>query len=176
MDKGFKDLVLTRRSIRAFQKKKVEKEKVDFLITCGLAAPSSRARRPWELIVVDDGEKLEGLSQSREHGANFLADAPLAIVVAANPELCDVWVEDASILASYIQLAAHSLGLGSCWIQVRERVQKESVPTQEVIKTLLSIPAHYKVECVIAVGYPAEEKKPVTEESLLRSKVHFNAF
>lgn len=176
MDKGFKELVLTRRSIRVFQKRKVEKEKVDFLLSCGLAAPSSRARKPWELIIVDDGEKLKGLSRSREHGASFIADAPLAIVVAANQELCDVWVEDASILASYIQLAAHSLGLGSCWVQVRERFQKESVPTQDVIRNLLSIPASYSVECVIAVGYPAEEKKPVTEESLLRSKVHFNTF
>jgi len=84
-------------------------------------APSSRSRRPWEFIAVTDKEKLEKLSKIREHSSDFLAGAPLGIVVVANPKTCDVWIEDSSIAAIIIQLSAQSLGLGSCWIQVRER-------------------------------------------------------
>ena len=84
-----------------------------------LLAPSSRSRRPWEFIVVTDKETLRELSfAGREQ--QLLAEAPLGIVIIADKEACDVWVEDCSITAILAQLTAHSMGLGSCWIQIRE--------------------------------------------------------
>jgi nitroreductase len=170
------DLIRSRRSIRKFKDKKVEKGKIDQILKAALMAPSSRSRCPWEFIVLDDQDILSKLSTCREHGASFLKNAPLAIVVLADTEKTDVWVEDASIAASYIQLRAHDLGLGTCWIQVRNRFYSEGVETNEFICQELGIPRHYAIECMIAVGYADEEKSPYDEESLKTEKLHYNGF
>ncbi|MDW7675753.1 MAG: nitroreductase family protein [Bacillota bacterium] len=170
------DLLKTRRSIRRFQEKAVEREKIDTIVKGALLSPSSRSRRPWEYVVVTDKEVLKQLSQCREHSSQFLAGAPLGIVVIANPEACDVWIEDASITAIIIQLTAHSLGLGSCWIQVRERFHSDNEKAEDYIKQALGIPDKYHVECILAVGYPAEEKKPYSEEVLPYDKIHWGKY
>ncbi|MDW7649992.1 MAG: nitroreductase family protein [Bacillota bacterium] len=170
------DILKARRSIRKYEKRAVEKEKIDTIIKGALLSPSSKSRRPWEFIVVTEQETLQKLSQCREHGAQFLAGAPLGIVVIADPEACDVWIEDASIAAVIIQLTAQSLGLGSCWIQVRERFYSESVRAENYIKKLLGVPGRYHVECMIGIGYPAEEKKPYNESDLPYQKIHYNIY
>lgn len=170
------DLLKSRRSIRKFQAKEVEKEKVDTILKSALLSPSSRSRRPWEFIAVTDKGLLHKLSQCREHSSSFLAGAPLAIVVIADPEVCDVWIEDASIASIIIQLSAQSIGLGSCWIQVRERFGANNVKAEDHIKEVLGIPDKYTIESVIAVGYPAEEKRAYTEDELLYNKLHFNRY
>mgnify|MGYP000850990214 FL=1 len=138
-----------------------------------LLAPSSRSRRPWEFIAVTDREALEQLSKVREHGSKHIAGAPLCIVVAADPEVCDIWMEDASITAIIIQLAAHSMGLGSCWVQARERFAPDHIKTGDRVKSILNIPEKYEIECLIAIGYPAEEKEPYKESDLKLDKLHF---
>ncbi|MEG3071814.1 MAG: nitroreductase family protein [Candidatus Syntrophopropionicum ammoniitolerans] len=107
------ELLKARRSIRKFQDKQVEKEKLDTILKCALLAmPSSRRSQPWEFVAVTDRELLQKLSTCREHGAEFLAGAPAAVVVLADLEKSDVWIEDAVIAAIIMQLAAQSLGLG----------------------------------------------------------------
>jgi nitroreductase len=170
------DILKSRRSIRKFQDREVEKEKLDIILKSALLSPSSRARRPWEFITVTDREKLLKLSQCREYGSSFLAGAPLGIVVVADTKLCDVWVEDASIASVIIQLSAQSLGLGSCWIQVRERLHSDGPEAGEYIREVLSIPDKYGVECIVAVGYPGEEKRTYEESELLFDKIHFNKY
>ena len=170
------DLLKFRRSIRKFQNKEVEKEKIDTILKSALLSPSSRASRPWEFIAITDQEILQKLSQSREHASSFLAGAPLGIVVIAEPEVSDVWIEDASIASIIIQLAVQSLELRSCWIQVRERLHSDNVKAGDYIKEVLGIPAKYSVECIVAIGYPAEEKKPYAESELLYDKIHFNRY
>ena len=172
----FYDLLKSRRSIRKFQDREVEKEKTDAILKGALLAPSSRARRPWEFVAVTDRELLKKLSESREHGSQFLAGAPLGIVVVADPEACDVWVEDASIAAIIIQLSSQSLDLSSCWIQVRERYHSGQVKAEDYIKEVLGIPPKYSVECMIAIGYPAEEKAAYADSELLYDKIHTNRF
>ena len=93
----FLSLAKKRRSIRRYLEKPVEAEKIEMLIEAALRAPSSRGFNPWEFVVVTDGVLLEKLSKSKPHGASFLKDAPLGIVVCADPEKCDVWIEDASM-------------------------------------------------------------------------------
>lgn len=170
------DLIKSRRSIRKFQDKEVEKEKIDKILKSALLSPSSRARRPWEFVAVTDKELLQKLSQCREHSSQFLADAPLGIVVIADPEASDIWIEDASIASIIIQLSTQSLGLGSCWIHVRERLHADNVKAEDYIKEVLRIPVKYSVECMIAVGYPAEEKRAYSEDELLYNKIHFNEY
>ncbi len=172
----FYDVLQSRRSIRKFQNRAVEKEKIDVILKSALLAPSSRARRPWEFIAITDRELLKKLSRSREHGSEFLAGAPLGIVVAADSQACDVWVEDASITAIIIQLSAQALDLSSCWIQVRERFHSGQVKAEDYIKEVLAIPAKYSIECMVGIGYPAEEKSAYPEDELLYGKLHFNGF
>ncbi|MDD3080492.1 MAG: nitroreductase family protein [Paludibacter sp.] len=68
---------------------------------------------------------MKKVSESRPHSSQFLAGAPLAIVIIADNTKTDVWVEDTAISATLIQLQAHEAGLGSCWMQVRKRMRTE---------------------------------------------------
>lgn len=172
----FYDLLRSRRSIRKFQNREVEKGKRDIILKCALLAPSSRSRRPWEFIAVTDRKLLKKLSVCREHGSAFLAGAPFGIVVIADPDMCDVWVEDSSIASIIIQLSAHSLGLASCWIQVRERYYSGKIRAEDYIREVLEVPSRYRVECMVAVGYPAEEKQPYEDSTLLYDKIHTDMF
>ncbi len=170
------ELLKTRRSIRKFQEKEVEQEKIDLILRSALMAPSSRSIRPWEFIAVTDTTLLQQLSECRKPSPVFLANAPLAIVVLGDKEVSDVWIEDTSIAATFMQLMAHEMGLGSCWIQVRERFHTEEETAETYIKELLEVPEEYAIECIIAIGYPDEEKAPCDEEKLLFNKLHFDRF
>ena len=172
----FYDLLKSRRSIRKFQNREVEKDKTDTILKSALLSPSSRSRKPWEFIAVTDTELLKKLAGCREHGSAFLAGAPLGIVIIANPEACDVWVEDASIAAIIIQLSAQSLDLSSCWIQVRERFHSSGVKAEDYIKEVLAIPPKYRVECMVGIGYAAEEKRAYDDNELLYDKIHRNRY
>ena len=172
----FMPLIQSRRSIRKYQDREVEKEKIDLLIEAALRAPSSRATYPWRFIVVTDKDLLEGLSRSKSLGSAFLKDAPLGIVVLANPEECDVWIEDCSIVSIYFHLTAHAQGLGSCWIQIRERMHDDEKTAEAFISDLLEIPPGMTVLSIIAAGYPDEVKEAYEKEKLHYNKVFMNRF
>jgi nitroreductase len=172
----FMDLITKRRSIRRFTADKVEAEKVEILKEAALRAPSSRGINPWEFIFITDRNLLANLSAAKPHGSTFLKDAPLGVVVCADPQKSDVWVEDASIATIFVELAAASLDLGSCWIQIRKRMHDETQSSEAYIANLLNIPSHLKVESMIAIGYPAESKPPHSKEELQNEKVYLNQY
>lgn len=175
--KDFCDLVKVRRSIRKFQDKAVEIDKVKGILKAVLMAPSSKRSQPWQFVVVDDKAKLSAMSTCREMGCKFLSEAPMAVVILADESLSDVWVEDASIAAAYMQLAAEDSGLGSCWVQVRNRKTPDgNDSTENYLRNLLSIPEGYKVECIVALGYKEEEKSPFDESKLKWDRVKYNQF
>lgn len=170
------EILKNRRSIRKYQDKKVEDEKIDQLINAALLSPTSKNLHSWEFVVVDDKKTIEELSNSKSIGSISLKGAPLAFVVLADPNINDVWIEDASIASIIIQLTAQSLGLGSCWIQIRERNHKDDIPAENYIKDLLKIPEGKKVEAIISIGYPAEEKPAYSKEDLRFEKVYKNKY
>ncbi len=172
----FISLVQQRRSIRKFEKKPVEKDKLDALIEVALRAPSSRGFNPWEFIVVTEPEVLDKLSRAKTHGSSFLRNAPLGIVVCADPEKSDVWVEDCSIASAFLLLAIESLGLGGCWIQIRERMHNEGVSSEAFVSDVLDIPDGHRVESIIAAGYPVEKLRPHDKNELDYKKVFVNAY
>ncbi len=172
----FLSLIQKRRSIRKYLEKPVEAGKIDALIEATLRSPSSRGFNPWEFVVVTDKTLLEKLSKAKPHGASFLKNAPLGIVVCADPEKCDVWVEDASIASIFIHLAAESMGLGSCWIQIRKRMHDQTTTAQAYIRSILNIPKNLAVESIVAIGYPAEKKPPHRKEDLQYKKVHYGLY
>jgi nitroreductase len=172
----FLSLIQKRRSIRKYLEKPVETEKIDQLIEAALRSPSSRGFNPWEFIVVTDKSLLEKLSKAKPHGASFLKNASLGIIVCGNPEKCDVWVEDASIASIFIHLAAESEGLGSCWIQIRKRMYDQTKTSNAYIRDLLNIPGNLNVESIVAIGYSDEKKPPHRKEELQYKKVHYGLY
>lgn len=172
----FIELLSSRRSIRKFKDQPVEKEKIDLLVEAALRSPSSRSLNPWEFIVVTDRNLLVEMAGCKPHGASFLKGAPLGFVVLADPERCDVWVEDCSIASIFIHLAAHSLGLGSCWIQVRKRAYADDTGAGQYLAGLLDIPPGREVESIIAVGYPDMSLPGHERTSLADQKVHLQKY
>ena len=169
-------LLRARRSVRQFLPTPVSDADVNVLREAVLRSPSSRGRQPWEIIVVDDSALLVQLGTAKEHGSAFLGKAPLAFVICADPDKCDVWVEDCSIAAIILQLTAESLGLGSCWAQIRLRPHGDGHAAEEYIKELLGLPSRYQVECVIGVGHPDGRPEGHTRESLPWTQLHTNHF
>lgn len=172
----FLDLIKTRRSTRKFSEKPVEKEKINSLIEAALRAPSSKGINPWQFVVIEDKNILEKLSKAKPHGSGFLKGAPLAIAVCADISQSDVWVEDVSIASAFIHLAAHDIGLGSCWIQIRKREHDSSKTADTYVKELLKILDNIMVGSIIAIGYPGEIKKGHSKDSLSFDKVSFNTY
>lgn len=170
------ELLQKRRSIRQFEQKPVEQDKIEYLVETMLRSPSSRSLNPWEFVVVRNPATIEALAKAKPHGATFLKNAPLAIVVCADPKKCDVWVEDSSIASILLHLAATDLGLGSCWVQIRLREHDGSRMATEYIADLLGLEKGMMVEAVIAIGYPKERKQGHPKESLLYERVHYERF
>ena len=75
-----------------------------------------------------------------------------------------------------IQLQAEDMGLGSCWIQVRERFGADGVPANEYVHDVLDIPLQLQVLSIIAVGHKGMERKPFDEAHLQWEKVHINKY
>lgn len=162
--------------MRKFTGEEVNQEEVVTLLKAALMSPSSKRSNCWQFIVVDDKETLEKLSHCKEMGAAFLAEAALAIVVMADPLASDVWIEDAAIASIMIQLQAEDLGLGSCWVQVRERFTATGMPSGEYVHEVLDIPLQLQVVSIIAVGHKGMERKSFNEEHLQWEKVHINKY
>jgi nitroreductase len=170
------ELIRLRRSIRKFKKNQIETEKIEILKEALLRSPTSRNRKSWEFILVRDTHLLKQLSRSKPSSADFLSDAPLGIVICGDEKKSDVWIEDCSIASIILQLTAQSLGLGSCWIQIRNRQYNDIKSSESYIQELLKIPENFRVESIIAVGYPGEQKQGIPENELDGIKIHENIF
>ncbi|WP_407312810.1 nitroreductase family protein [Desulfosporosinus sp. SB140] len=170
------DILLKRRSIRKYKPTKIDRETVQVLLKAALLSPSSCGFRPWQFVVVDDSEILSRLAAAKK-GAGHLKGAALAVVILADPNRSDVWVEDASIAATIFHLTAESLGLGSCWIQIRERQYSDTETAEQYVRRILAVPDTLNVASIISFGYPAESKPPYSEEDIKSfGKVHRNAY
>jgi nitroreductase len=160
------ELLRKRRSIRAFKARAVEAEKIEQLCEVLVRAPTSRGRKPWEFVIVTDRGLLNRLGEAKEHGSGFLAGAPLAVAVCADPQRSDVWIEDCAIAAILLQMSAEALGLGSCWAQIRLRDHGDGRTAEEYVREILGLPGELAVAAIVGIGYPAEEKPSHPPESL----------
>jgi nitroreductase len=170
------ELLRARRSIREYTGQPIGPQKLELLKEAVLRSPSSRNLDPWEFVFVEDRALLRKLASCKPHGAAFLAHAALGIVICGDSEESDTWIEDCSIAAILVQMTAQSLGLGSCWAQVRNRRFDDQTTSEQYIQKLLGIPAPMKVECLVALGYPAEKREPLRREELKEEKVHNNTY
>lgn len=170
------NLLMNRKSVRKYKDKEVSQNIIDKIVKGALTSPTGRNTRPWELIIVKDKTTLKKLSKARGRSGRHIEGASFGAVIAVNPEITDLWIEDASIMGTIIQLLAQDEGLSSCWIQVRGRIDSENKNVEESVKQILNIPDNYRVETMISIGYPDEDKKLHKEEELLYHKVHQNKF
>ena len=170
------DLLRARRSIRNFTDRPIEPRKIEILKEAALRSPSSRNIDPWEFVFVDRRQILKKLALAKPHGAKFLGEAALGIVICADGDKSDVWIEDCSIASILVQMVAQSIGLGSCWIQIRNRMFDDKVTSEDYIRGVLNMPRHVKVESIVAIGYPAETREPLPREELKDQKIRSNSY
>ena len=100
----------------------------------------------------------------------------MAVVIAGNPIISNACVEDASIAAINMQMQAEELGIGSCWVQVRNRNYSETITSGEYINDLLNIPMPLEVVCVISFGKKEKERTPADIKNLKWEKVHIGKY
>mgnify|MGYP001153827838 FL=1 len=142
-----------RHSIRKYTGAPIDDAALTQIIQAGLLSASSRSIRPWEFIVV-----------------------------IANAEVSDVWIEDSSIAMANMHLMADSLDIGSCWIQGRLRTATStdsgtaSITTEDYVRECLHFPEGYKLEAILSLGMPAEEKTPAELSKLPFEKIHYEKF
>lgn len=169
---NFHELLVNRRSIRRYTSEPIAPEDVQLILEAALLAPTSKNSRSWQFIVVEDRDMLQQLSQCKDSGAGPIANAALAVVVMADPTVSDPWIEDASIAAAFMQLQASDLGLGSCWIHIRDRYRSDGMSANEYVQELLGIPETLPVLCIVSFGHKGEERRAVDTSKLLWEKVH----
>ncbi|MBF6627187.1 MAG: nitroreductase family protein [Proteiniphilum sp.] len=172
----FQKLLIKRRSIRKYKDELLTSDETRKIIEAALLSPTSKNKHAWEFIAVEEKEVLEKLSLCKPQSGTFIADAALAVVVLGNPLESDAWVEDASIAAFSMQLQAEELGIGSCWVQVRNRFYSDRLTSSEYINGLLDVPMPLEVLCLITFGKKEQERKPADTENLHWEKVHIEKF
>jgi len=157
----------TRRSIRKYQQKPVEQEKIDKILVAAMQGPSAMNERPWHFIVITDKAVLSEIPKVSPY-AQMLSETPLAIVVCGDIESLKIdglWSQDCAIASTNILLAAHSLGLGAVWTAAYPLPGRA-----EGIQKILGLPKNVIPLSVIPIGYPAEQKPAV--ERFDKSRVH----
>jgi len=172
---NFKSLINSRRSTRKFVDKPIDDRDFELIMKAGLLAPTSKNCKSWEFVVVIDKKMLQQLSVCKNSGSSFLAECALAIVVLGNTTITDIWVEDAAIAATYMQLQAEDLDIGSCWCHIRNRMRGEA-PAEQSVRDLLEIPDHFGVLCIIGFGHKIEPNEPKEFLQQQWGKVRFGRF
>lgn len=154
------DNIATRTSVRDYEARPVEKEKIEKMLRAAMAAPTAMNKQPWHFVVVDQRNVLDALAGTNPY-AKMLKKAPLAIVVCGNTDKMiegggrDFWIQDASAATENLLLAAHAMGLGAVWTG--------AYPSEErciSISKVLSLSDNLVPLNMIVVGYPAEHPQP----------------
>ncbi|MDE6269901.1 MAG: nitroreductase family protein [Muribaculaceae bacterium] len=175
MDK-LHQLFIERHSIRRYTDQPVDADAVRLILQAALLSPSSKSKRPWQFVVVENRETLDRLATCKDFGTKPIATCAFAVTVVVDSNESDCFVEDASIAAAFMQLQATELGLGACWIQVRNRFTADGTPAEDIVRETLGIPEHLTVECIVTVGHKNEERRPVDPDKLLWEKVHIESW
>ena len=149
------DAIYTRRSIRRYSEKKIVKEMVDKILRAAMYAPSAVNKQPWHFIVFEDKETFKSIIEVHK-SASMLLEAQKAILICYDEKLQHdegYGIIDCSAATQNMLLAAHTLGLGACWIGICPRKNR-----MDALKSIFKLPASVIPFAVISLGYPAESK------------------
>jgi len=169
------EAIKKRRSVRAFTKEQVSDSEVKKLIDAARWAPSAGNIQPWEFVVVRDPDIKRGLATAALD-QTFIEEAPVVIVVCAN-QLRSArgygsrgvnlyCLQDTAAATQNMLLAAHALGLATCWVGAFQ---------EEEARKVLNIPSGVRPVAIIPVGHPAEKPEP-PERRPLNEIVRYEAF
>ena len=144
--------MMARRSIRKYLDKPVEHAKLEAVVTCGINAPSGMNAQPWIVRVVEDQKLIADVNQAAERSLFYGAPALICVCTPVNGSA----QLDAGLLGENMMLAAQALGLGTCCLggPVRFLVSNEKC---KFFLDRLDIPADYKLNYILAIGYPDEQ-------------------
>ncbi len=170
LDNPVINTIMSRRSIRSYIDKPVEHEKLAAIVKCGINAPSGSNRQPWQIRVVENQELLAQVNEvfKKEFARQILRDRNFKNMFRNAPNIILICTPangggeiDAGMLGQNIMLAAQSIGLGTCCLGGIVRFIQTN-PKIEFFREALCIPIDYKINYIIAVGYPDEtpEAKP----------------
>ena len=170
--------IMARRSIRKYMDKPVEHEKLEVIVKCGINAPSGMNRQPWVVRVVEDQQLIADVTEvyKQENAEQVKRDKDFKNMFRNAPNLICVCTPangggelDAGLLGENIMLAAQSMGLGTCCLggPVRFLLSNEEC---KFFLDRLDIPADYKLNYIIAIGYPDEQPDAKPRDA---SKVKF---
>jgi len=150
------DLIKSRKSIRKFAEKPVEREKIEQIMLAAQLAPSWRNSQCWKFIIVDDPDKKQALIRcTGAFNQAWLGKEYAIIVACADPEKSGngnnqpYYLVDVAIAMEHLILTATALGLGTCWVGSFD---------EEKIKSLLGIPENCRVVALTPLGYPAKKE------------------
>ena len=164
------EAIATRRSIRRYRRQTpISDNMMHTLLDAGFSAPSAGNQQPWHFLVIDD-HKLLSVIQTFHPSAKMLNEADKAILVCGDLNLekfKGYWMIDCAAATENILLAAHGLGLGSCWLGIYPRDGRVAG-----MRKLFQLPHHIIPFAVISLGYPAEVKP--RENRYTKERVHHN--
>lgn len=155
-----------RRSIRKYEERLVEKEKLDLILEMARLAPSWKNMQCWRFLVIDQAESKQAMLSAFSDdnpGKKALTQAPVVIIVCANPQESGIeegkeyYLADAAIAFEHICLSATALGLGTCWMGWFD---------EAILKQALNIPSEYRVVGLTPLGYPAQAPNPRPRKQL----------
>ena len=153
--------IMTRTSIRQYQDRPVEQEKVEQLLRAAMAAPTAVNKQPWHFYVLNTKEAINRLADASQRGSDMVRSAALVIVVCGDMDKAlegkarEYWIQDTSAATENLLLAAHALGLGAVWTGVYPMKERVEMTTK-----VLSLPENLVPLCTILIGYPAESPTP----------------
>ena len=164
------DFIFSRRSIRKFQEKKIDKAILQDILEAAAAVPSAMCRDPWRFLVIENKETIFKISEILPNG-KFMVDAPMVILVLGDIKESHIesesyMLQDCTASIQNILLAANALGLGACWCGVHPREERVGG-----LKKLFEFPENIIPVGAIILGYSAEEKEPRSRFDA--NKVHY---
>ena len=161
------DQIYHRVSIRKYQDRPVEPEKIEAILRAAMQAPSAANQQPWEFYVVTDREKLAALSQVSPY-AKMTAAAPVAIVSVYRKEcLLPAYAEiDLSIAMENLWLETDAQGLGGVWLGIAPLEDR-----MEAVEKILALPENVRAFAIFPFGYPAEERRQ--QNRFDTSRIHY---
>ncbi len=165
------EAIMTRRSVRVFDRRPVPKSDLLQLVAAGMQAPSAGNQQPWQFVIIDDRGLLLRVPDFHPY-AQMVETAPAAILVCGDLSLEQrkgYWVQDCSAATQNILLAAHGLGLGAVWTGVYPREERVAGA-----RRLFGLPEHIIPLALIFVGYPAD--KPAPENRFRDDRIHWNGW
>lgn len=169
------EVMRSRRSVRRYTEEKLTDEQLKQIVSAALLAPSGHSKYPCEFIVVTNRELLEKMSHCRKGVAKMLEGAAAAVVVIADKDKSDTFVEDSCVAMMSMELLATSLGIGNCWIQIRNRDAEDDSTSEDYMRGLLNFPTNYACQAILSLGYPAKPPRARELDQLNFDKVSHKA-